>query len=245
MNFLVVGATAGLGRALCEEAARRGHDVLLVAGDPRDLAAMAANLRLQFGVRAEWLACHFGDPAGNAENKVVAAANTFGPIGALLFPIGFARDDDNGCLSQEESLSLLRINFATQAMITAALWPGMLKLDRACVVGFGSVAAIRGRGQNVVYSAAKRALSSYFESLRSLAVGSNMRIHFYQLGYLDTPRVHALKLPLPKASASGLASYVLNHLDRDSGPVIYPAFWAPITLCLRWMPWFLYKRLGF
>jgi len=93
--------------------------------------------------------------------------------------------------------------------------------------------------------AAKRALSSYFESLRHLAVGSNIRVHFYQLGYVETPRTHATKLPLPKASAGRLARLVLDRLDRDSGPVIYPAFWMPVSLGLRWMPWFLYKRLRF
>ena len=104
------------------------------------------------------------------------------------------------------------------------------------------LAAIRGRGRNVVYSAAKRALSSYFESLRHLAVGSNIRVHFYQLGYVETPRTHATKLPLPKASAGRLARLVL---DRDSGPVIYPAFCMPVSLGLRWTPGFLYKRLRF
>jgi NAD(P)-dependent dehydrogenase (short-subunit alcohol dehydrogenase family) len=247
VNFVVVGGSAGLGRALCEEAARRGHNVLLVASDERDLAPMATSLQLRFGVRTAWLACHFGDePAvGHAGSAVTAAARAFGPIDGVFYPIGLSRDDDDGFLEEAESLRLLRINFLSQAALTAALWPGMLEREQAYVVGFGSVAAIRGRGRNVVYTAAKRALSSYFESLRHMAAGTSIRIHFYQLGYMETPRTHAMKLFLPKASASRLARFVLDRLDRDSGPRTYPAFWIPVSLALRCMPWALYKRMRF
>ncbi len=54
------------------------------------------------------------------------------------------------------------------------------------MVGFGSIAAARGRSGNVVHASSKRALESYFESLRHAWAGQGPRVQFYILGYLDT-----------------------------------------------------------
>jgi short-subunit dehydrogenase len=242
VNFLIVGASAGLGRCLSEEAARRGHDLLLVSSDSRDLSAMADSLRLQYGVRTDYVACQFGN-ASDEEEAVVSAAKKFGPIDVLMYPLGFAQDDDTGFLDSQMALRLVSINFLSQASLTAALWPVLLEREQASVVGFGSVAAVRGRRRNVVYAAAKRALTSYFESLRHLAVGTNIRVHFFQLGYLDTQQAFGRHLLLPKGSPERLARLVLDRLPRAGGSVFYPWFWGPISRALRLVPWFIYARL--
>ena len=242
MNFLIVGASAGLGRCLSEEAARRGHNLLLVSSDSRDLAAMAASLHLQYGVRTDYFACQVGN-ATDEDEAVVSAAEKFGPIDVLMYPLGFARDDDTGFLDDRVALQLVRINFLSQVSLTTALWPVLLEREQAFVVGFGSVAAVRGRRRNVVYAAAKRALTSYFESLRHLAVGTNIRVHFYQLGYLDTQQAFGRHLLLPKGSPERLARLVLDSLPRAGGTIFYPWFWGPISRALRLVPWFIYARL--
>jgi len=242
MNFLIVGASAGLGRCLSEEAACRGHNLLLVSSDSRDLAAMTASLHLQYGVRADYVACQFGD-ATDEEETVVSAAKKFGPIDVLMYPLGFAQEDDTGFLDDRMALRLVRINFLSQVSLTTALWPALLEREQASIVGFGSVAAVRGRRRNMVYGAAKRALTSYFESLRHLAVGTNIRVHFYQLGYLDTQQAFGRHLLLPKGSPERLARLVLDRLPQAGGPIFYPWFWRPISRALRLVPWFIYARL--
>jgi short-subunit dehydrogenase len=244
VNILIVGASAGLGRCLSEEAARHGHHLLLVSSDGRDLAAIAGDLHLRYGVRAEYFICEFGaDP--EHESAVSEAAKRFGPIDALLYPIGFAQQEDSGLQDNRAALSLVRVNFLAQVSLTAALWSVLLERRRAFIVGFGSIASVRGRSRNVVYGAAKRALSSYFESLRHLSTGTNIHVHFYQLGYLNTHQNFGKRLPLPKASPESLARIVLKQLGRARGPVFYPWYWRPISLGLHFVPWFIYKRLQF
>ena len=51
MIAIVVGASAGLGRALAEELAATGHDLVVVSSDARDLEALASDLRIRHGVR--------------------------------------------------------------------------------------------------------------------------------------------------------------------------------------------------
>lgn len=244
MNLVLVGASAGLGRCLAEEAARRGHSVFLVASDARDLAALAADLQLRYGVRAGYAACRFGGAPEDLES-LAAAVRAFGTLDGLLYPMGTASERDAGALDPQAAEQLVRINFLSQVWLTTALWPVLTVPSRACVVGFGSIAAIRGRRRNVVYAAAKRALLSYFESLRHLAAGTGIRVHFYQLGYLDTQQTFGKQLLFPKADPVKAARFVLDHLDADHGPAFYPGYWRAIAWMLRRMPWFLYRRLDF
>jgi short-subunit dehydrogenase len=246
VNFLIVGASSGLGRALSEEAARRHHNILMVSSDSRDLAAMAASLHLQYGAEVKYLSCELGGTQGHEDalKAIASAAEAFG-VDVVLYPLGFAQADDTGFLDDVSALRLLRINFLTQVGLTSALWPVLLQRERASVVGFGSVAAVRGRSRNVIYGGAKRALSSYFESLRHLARDTQIRVSFYCLGYLDTPQTFGRKLPLPKASAQRLARLVLDRLDRTGGPIFYPWYWRPIAIGLRLAPWFIYRRIEF
>jgi short-subunit dehydrogenase len=82
------------------------------------------------------------------------------------------------------------------------------------------VAATRGRATNVVYSASKRALQTYFEGLRHASVGTPVRVQFYVVGYLDTNLAFGRRTLLPRADPEGLAARVVRDLDRDVGIVI-------------------------
>ena len=134
MNLLIVGASAGLGRALATEAARRGHDLLLVASDERDLHALANHLHLLYGGRVECLACHVGNPS-EAEQQIVAASKAFSCIHGLLFPLGYASDGDNGSLSAVSAERLVDINFLSIAAVTNAFWNMLLQTPEPASLG--------------------------------------------------------------------------------------------------------------
>jgi short-subunit dehydrogenase len=244
MNAIIVGASAGLGRALAEALARQKHQLLLVASDARDLDAIAADLRLRFDVRVETLACRI--TAGTDWlDRIATAAAPLHPIDALFFPIGLSRDDDHGTLPAHAARDLLEANLHSVLLTTAHFLPGILQRGHGHIVGFGSVAAVRGRGANVVYAAAKKALVSYFESLRHLTAGTPVRVQLYQLGYLDTQQAFGKKLPFPKADPTRVATYVVDHLSTDFGLRYFPRFWSPIATAVQRIPWPLYKNMKF
>jgi NAD(P)-dependent dehydrogenase (short-subunit alcohol dehydrogenase family) len=113
------------------------------------------------------------------------------------------------------------------------------------IVGFGSVAAIRGRGANVVYAAAKRGLESYFESLRHRTAASGVRVQFYPLGYVATQMSFGHPMRFPVAAPEWIARRVADGLDRDLGLVHLPRFWAGIAPVVRAVPWRLYRKARF
>jgi short-subunit dehydrogenase len=241
MTIAIIGASAGLGRALAEEAARRGHDLFLCASDERDLESLAADLRLRYAVNVRYGACDLGKPVGH--NRLIHQLTEGQGIDALLFPAGVARDDDTGILEETDVQALLNVNFCTQVTIITGLWPHLAQRVSAHVIGFGSIASSRGRSRNVVYAAAKRALTSYFESLRHLSVGTGIHVALYELGYMRTQQTVGKRLPLPMAPPERVARYVFDRLGRERGARFYPRFWAPVSFALRILPWTLFKRL--
>jgi short-subunit dehydrogenase len=242
VTFAIVGASAGLGRALAEESARRGHNVVLIASDERDLRSLARHLHLMYGVMTEWVAFRIGLAD---ENDLARSIESRMPIDGLLFPIGLALDNDTGFLPADAARMLMNTNFLSQAALVSYFWSSFLLRPRAYVVGFGSIASIRGRRRNVVYAAAKRALLSYFESLRHIAARTSIKVHFYQLGYLETQQTYGKRLLFPKAQPSDVANFVLNRLDRDQPPIVYPRFWSLVAFVLKRLPWPVFKRLQF
>ena len=164
MTYVIVGAAAGVGRALATRFAAAGHDLLLVASEDRDLRATAADLAIRHGVRARWVAADAAAYRTCAE-RIATAADELGGFDGVLFPIGAVAATDDCRFDPDRTARLLDVNFSAVAAITTRLLPHLLTRPRATIVGFGSVAATRGRSKNVAYSAAKRALASFFARL--------------------------------------------------------------------------------
>ena len=110
-------------------------------------------------------------------------------------------------------------------------------------MGIGSIAAFRGRRRNVIYSASKRALASFFESLGAEMPSGDIGVHFYHVGYLDTNMSFGRALPLPAASADRLAARILRNRSRPSGVFFYPRYWFLIGPILRAAPRALWRRM--
>lgn len=241
MAYVIIGASGGLGRALADRLAADGHRLVLVARDPDALRALADALRDRHGIEAATVAA---DVAGGSDyiDEVARAARAAGGVQALLMPIGLAIRDGIGT-APATLRELAGVNFLAPAEAATKLWPDLVAAG-GTVVGFGSITAARGRGRNFVYGAMKRALLSYFESLRLAARGTPVKVQFWVLGFLDTDVMKTEKTPLPKGDPRLLADRVIDRLGRDTGITYFPAWWRWITLALRLMPWAIYARIG-
>jgi short-subunit dehydrogenase len=243
MNIFIAGASAGLGRSLAQEAALRGHNLLLCASGWRDLAVLASDLRLRFGIEAAYVP---GDVCAPEDRlRIVRTVNAWLPLDCILLPVGYSRVDDTGFLDDVSTLHIVNVDFLAEVALITALWERLAIRDRAFLVGFGSIAAIRGRRKNVIYAAAKRSLESYFESLRALAGGSGISVQLYRVGYRKTQQTFGKKLLLPVVSPERVAQMVFRRLGQRQGNTFYPRWWGLLSAVLRNLPWFIYKRFDF
>lgn len=244
MTAVVVGASAGLGRALAERLAAAAYDLVIVSSDERDVAALASDLRIRFGVRVAALGLDLGSATPDLD-RIEAAVADLGGADTLLFPIGWTPLGDDGCLDAARAERVMRTNFLSVVAVVSQFLPALRQAPRAVIVGFGSVAAVRGRGANVVYAASKRALKTYFEGLRHACVGTPVRVKFYVLGYLDTNLAFGRKTLLPRANPDRLATRLVRDLHRGGDVVYYPSIWRSLGAVLPLVPWFVFKRFRF
>ncbi len=242
--YVIVGASAGVGRALAACFASAGHDLILVSSDERDLRAMTADLMIRYRVRACPVAADVSDGDCYLE-RIASAANEMGGMDGLLFPIGAVAATDDCTFDIDRVAWVTRVNYESIVRAATRFLPDLMTRPQATLVAFGSVAAVRGRRRNVAYSAAKRALQSFFESLRHACVGSSVTVQFYVLGYMDTALASGLRTPIRKGDPERLSARVLQNLGRDVGVVYYPSFWRPAAAALRHTPWWIFKRITF
>jgi len=243
VTTLILGASAGLGRELARQFAARQHRLLLIARDAADLEAEAKHLRLVYGAEVEFVAADAADPV--ALTRLLSALACAPTIRNLCFPVGLTIEPDDGLLPAPETVALVNANLTSIMAVTALFLPAMLQADRGNIIGFGSVAAIRGRRANIVYAAAKRGLESYFESLRHRLAATGVEVQFYRLGYVATRMTYGKTLLFPAATPEAVARRVLRGLDRDIPLTHIPGFWAGIGAVVRALPWSLYRRLDF
>ena len=242
MTYLLLGGPSGLGRSVAEGLAARGEDLVVVSSDQRDAHAQAADLTLRFGVRAEHVALDLAH-RDLTFDALDLALGRLREVRGVIVTAGASVDGDLvGCIERSAEV-ILRVNFLGPCLVVEHLLPVLAASKSSLVVGIGSVAACRGRRQNVAYSAAKRALQSYFESLRHTVGQEGTRVHFYTAGYLDTNLSFGRRLPLPAASPHRFARRILSNLDQPSGCHYYPRYWRGLCALIRIMPWALYRRL--
>ena len=245
MNFLLLGSSGGLGRALAESLAQRGHNLMLIASDERDLIAQSAHLHIKYGIRVDYLACHLTSESNWLDSIIDKVQQCNFHVEGLFLPIGFSSDEDNGGHNEKMSRQLAEVNFLGLAALISYFLPGIMSMESGYIIGFGSIASARGRKNNVMYSASKRALSSYFESVRHLVANTKIKVHFYQMGYIDTQQAFGRSLLLPKSRPEDVAEAVCNNMNKDIGEIYYPFYWRYICLIVKLLPWKVFRKLNF
>jgi len=230
---------------LSQKLASLGHDLILISSSLEDLKAMASDLKIRHRIKVDIIPADIS--AGNEYlDEVEEVINNVGGLDGIFCPVGAVSDPDDLCLHADGVRFLTNVNYLSVASLITRLWPSLVQRSRrTVVVGFGSVAAVRGRSQNIAYSAAKRGLMSFFESLRHAAANSNVVVQFYILGYLDTNLAFGKNTLLLRAKPERLCQQIVNNLQKDFGTTYYPRYWGFISLLLKVTPWFLFKRMKF
>ena len=242
MNYLIVGASSGLGRDIAYTFAKNLHNLTLLSRDSRDLAPLKSDLENKFNVKIsinEVDASSLSDVDKFLKDNI----SNLNTLDGVLFPIGMMSNSDTINFNDETSEKINNANYLSIVHIIENLMPIFETKKEISIVGFGSMASALGRKENIIYSASKRALNSYFESLSVSVNKKSINIQFYILGYLDTNLAFDKNLLLPKSSTKQIALKVFKNINKKNLRKYYPIWWGIINYLINIIPFVILKKI--
>lgn len=162
---VITGASSGIGKALAEEMAKRGANIVLGARQYVTLCEITAELQQKYSIRA--LAVQADVTKEQDCKALIDQANlAFGKIDILINNAGLSMR----ALFKDVDLSVLKnlmdVNFWGTVYCTKYALPEILKTNGS-VVAVSSIAGYRGLPGRTGYSSSKFAMNGFMECLRT------------------------------------------------------------------------------
>jgi len=162
---IITGASSGIGKALAEELAKRGANVVLGARQYVTLCEITAELENKYSIKALAVQCDVSREE-DCKSLINHTMTTFGKIDVLINNAGLSMR----ALFNDVDLSVLKnlmdVNFWGTVYSTKYAMPEILK-SKGSVVGVSSIAGYRGLPGRTGYSSSKFAMNGFMESLRT------------------------------------------------------------------------------
>jgi len=196
-TILVTGAGRGLGKALVEEALRRGAQ-RIYAGTRGPLVAHADR-------RVTPVTLDVTNPA-----HIRAAVEKVAELNILINNAGIFLPQSD--LSDRSALDrLLAVNLFGTHAVTQAFLPALAPVGSA-IVNVLSLSAMAAVPFDPFYSVSKAAAFSLSQSWRALLAGRGVSVHAVLPGPIDTDMTRSLDIP--KASPEAVARAIFNGVEQ-------------------------------
>lgn len=163
-RLLITGASQGIGKALAEEAARRGAKVLAAARSVELLEELQQSVRAA-GHTLEIVKADVTSPE-DRQRMVQAAQDLFGGLDILVNNAGIGATGHFVEASPDRLRSIFEVNFFGLTETIRVFLPMLKQGNRPVIVNISSIAGKRGIPGRSEYSASKFAVEGFSEALR-------------------------------------------------------------------------------
>jgi short-subunit dehydrogenase len=166
MNCIITGASRGLGRAIAEQFAIKGYDLVLSSRDAAVLAGTARELSNRYpAIRIYSRPADLGDreQAKQLGEWVVQSGVSVDVLvnNAGQFIYGSLYNEEEGVLER-----LMEVNLYSAYHLTRALLPGMMARKAGHIFNICSIASLKAYHHGGAYGISKYALAGFSANLR-------------------------------------------------------------------------------
>ena len=249
---LITGAASGIGRALAEELARRGAEVVLADRQTVRVQDVARGIVASGGTAfAEELDVR--DLAA-FEAVVARVLRRSGRIDFLFNNAGIAVGGEADGYAPEDWSDVFDVNLRGVANGVQSVYPHMIARRGGSIVNTASVLGLFATPGQASYTASKHAVVGMSKVLRveARAHGVNVSVlcpgavwtpilsggHFGRTGYegMGEDVVRAVWSRMRPISPEALASRALDAVARDEAIIVVPEWWKAFWLAERLAP---------
>ncbi len=187
---LITGAARGIGRAIAEELARQGADIIV--GDLQaDWCAETVAAVEALGRKASGLALNVAD-AASVEAGVAEALEVFGRIDICVNNAGITRDTLLIRMSEEDWDAVLDINLKGTFLMTKAIARPMMRQRSGAIVNIASIIGLIGNAGQCNYAASKAGVIALTKSTAKELAARGIRVNAVAPGFIQSKMTDAL-----------------------------------------------------
>lgn len=172
---LVTGASAGIGKALAEELAAGGTNLVLTARRRDRLEMLAKTLSNERRIRAEVFVADLARPAAPAEILAFTRSKDI-HIDLLVNNAGFGAHGDFVTIDPSRQLEMVQVNCAAVLELTHLFLPAMIERHSGDVLIVASTAAFQAVPYISTYAATKAFDLSFAEGLAEEVKSHGIRV---------------------------------------------------------------------
>lgn len=234
-RYWVVGASAGLGRALAERLSALGVHCVLSARSADELRALADALP----GRSTVVPCDVTDGEAVAE-----AAEAAGEVDGMVFVAGVYWPMSATEWDAEKAVAMGDVNFLGCLRVCGALVPKMVARGHGHIVLVGSLAGFRGLPGNIGYGASKAAVMSLAETMRADLAGTGVEVQLANPGFIRTRLTDKNDFAMPQMmEPEAAAREIVDHMGEDGFSKSFPAGLSTLIRSGQFIPEGVYYAL--
>ncbi|PIE24728.1 MAG: short-chain dehydrogenase [Planctomycetota bacterium] len=242
---VVIGASSGMGAAIAKRWVARGAKVALLARREEKLEKVAEAIAAGWGPGKTIIRrCDVTDTTAAAESFAEIVAE-LGGLDAICYAAGVM---DTGLgedeYSTEKDLPILETNLNGAVAWLNEAARLFTEQKHGTIVGIGSIAGDRGRRAYPSYHAAKAGFATFLESLRNRLGQHGVQVTTIKPGFIDTPMTRGMEGLFWLKTADEAASIIDRAVKRGRQTAYVPGRWRLVSLVIRSIPSFLFRKLS-
>ena len=211
-NYLVTGASSGIGKQIVIDLAESGAKILAVARREEALF----ELKTQYPDNIFIAVCDVCDKEG-IKIKIEEFVNLNGVFNGFVHSAGIYEFSPIKVFEKENFYKMMDISFWSGFDIIQILQKKKYSAEGCSIVLFSSVAAQKGEKGLLAYSATKAAISSAVRSVAKEITARKMRINTVMPGRVDTPMTQ----PYQNEEVNDMCLLGVGKTDDISSPVLF------------------------
>ena len=191
-NAVITGSSRGIGRAIAEELAKRGANIIIADKNGELANAAAEDIANTYAIKTAAVKMDVSDTT-SVKMMVDTAIGEFGQIDILVNNAGVTRDNLIMRISEEDWDLVLNVNLKGAFNCSKAVIRPMMKKRYGRIVNISSVSGLAGQAGQTNYSASKAGIIGFTKALAREVASRNITVNAVAPGFIPT----ALTVDLP------------------------------------------------
>lgn len=224
---IVTGASRGIGRAICEELAKNGANIVINYAGSYEQALITEEICKKYGAKTILIKADVSKTE-EVTQMVQKTIETFGKIDILVNNAGITKDNLVMKMTKEDFCDVIDINLVGSFLCMKEVYRTMMKQKYGKIVNISSVVGVVGNAGQINYSASKAGVIAMTKSLAKELGSRNINVNAVAPGFIKTDMTSDIKnideieksIPLKRLGNTADIAKVVSFLSSDNAEYI-------------------------